>query len=600
MRFGVRGILVVSLMVAATLPLAVWATWVSVNALDQEIAEVEDRHLLLARNLSRALDRYAEDVAAVFSHVVESGPGIQNSQHLSRLLDSLQFRHICLIEIDSKRVLAVSTGSALASPVLPPLDDFAMKAERALGRLVFTNVTANPTGIPAIYLVKKVGPNLMALGELGTGYLQETRRAVSFGVGGHAAIVDSSGTVLGHPNATWEAELKNIAKVDAVARMMRGETGVSQFFSPAAQKDMIAGFTIVPATGWGVMIPQPLEELEARAKEVRLSAILVVFIGAGAAGILGWFVGGLIRRPMRDVAAAADRLAGGDTQVSVPDPGPATPIEVASLTERFNEMATALDAAKEAQTHALRAAEDAVEAKSDFVARVSHELRTPLNSVIGFSGMIRDQAHGKIDDPEYIEYATLIHDSGQSLLELVNDIIAYAKIEGRSEALNTARIDPASLAEAVVDHCSHDAEDLGLAVRSEVEADSPTLWADEIKLRQALGHVLSNAVKFTPAGGEVVLSAALTGNGGLSFLVTDTGIGMAEEDIPTALMPFGQISSSLDRSHEGAGLGLPLAKMLVEMHGGMLRVQSSPGEGTTVSLTFPPERVGTTGPLIDD
>lgn len=600
MRFGIRGILVVSLVVASALPLAIWATWVSINALDQEIAEVEDRHLLLARNLSRALDRYAQDVAAVFSHVVESSPSVQNSEHLTGLLDSLQFRHICLIEIETKRVLAVSTGSTLSSPVLPPLDEFSVMAEMALGRLVFTNVRANPTGQPAIYLVKKVGPNLMALGELGTGYLQETRKAVSFGVGGHAALVDSSGTVLGHPNATWEAEMKNISKVDAVARMMKGETGVSQFFSPAAKKDMIAGFTTVPVTGWGVMIPQPLEELEARAEEVRFGALLIVLIGASAAAVLGWFVGGMIERPLRNVSAAAGRLAGGDTHVSVPDPGAATTIEVANLTERFNEMAIALDSAKETQTQALRAAEDAIEAKSDFVARVSHELRTPLNSVIGFSGMIRDQAHGKIDDQEYIDYATLIHDSGQNLLELVNDIIAYAKVEGRSDALSESRIDPGYLVEAVVEHRSRDAQELGVAIRNTVGQDHPTIWADEIKLRQALGHVLSNAVKFTREGGEVVLSAALTGNGGFSILVTDTGIGIAEEDIPVALSPFGQISSSLDRSHEGAGLGLPLAKMLVEMHGGTLRVQSKLGEGTTVTLTLPPERIGTTGGAMEN
>ncbi|MEC9268101.1 ATP-binding protein [Pacificispira sp.] len=599
MKLGIRGILAVAFIVAAIVPLAAWASWVSASALDREIAEVEDRHLLLARNLSRALDRYAHDVAAVFSHVVESDPNSGGSEHLSALLESLQFRHICLIEVDSQRVISVSTATStsLSSISLPPLDEYIARAERALGRMMFSDATLNPNGVPAIYLTKKVGPNLLALGELSTKYLRDTQQAIAFGEGGHAAIVDSAGNVLGHPNKAWEDEVRNIAKVDAVARMMEGETGVSQFYSPAAQLDMIAGFTTVPMTGWGVMIPQPLRELEARADEVRNSAFGIVALGAGIAGIVGWLIGGVIARPMRAVAAAADRLAEGRSEVSVPISTGMAITELQGLAVRFNEMTAALDAAHRAQTLALKAAEEAAEAKSDFVARVTHELRTPLNSVIGFSGMIRDQAHGPIDPPDYVDYAKMIHDSGQRLLEMVNDIIAYARIEGRSEELNETSIDIRRIAAAVVDQVSALAEESGVAVSVAIDEGLPQVWGDEIKLRQALGHLTKNAVLFTPTGGRVRIDGALTENGGLSIAVSDTGIGIAEPDIATALAPFGQISSRLDRSHEGAGLGLPLAKMLVELHGGTLRLRSHPEDGTTVTVILPPERVGIAGTL---
>lgn len=599
MKLGIRGVLAGAFIVAAIVPLAAWATWVSTSALDREIAEVEDRHLVLARNLSRALDRYAQDIAAVFSHVVESDPQSGGSEHLSALLESLQFRHICLIESDSQRVISVSTATStsLSSISLPNLDEYIARAERGLGRLMFSNAVLNPNGKPAIYLTKKVGPNLVALGELSTQYLRDAQQGVAFGEGGHAAIVDSAGNVLSHPNKSWENEIRNISQIDAVARMMDGETGVSQFYSPAAKLDMIAGFTTVPATGWGVMIPQPLRELQARADEVRNSALGIVALGAGVAGVVGWLIGGLIARPMRAVAAAADRMAEGRSDVSVPMPSGMAISELEVLALRFNEMTAALDESRSAQTLALRAAEEAAEAKSDFVTRVTHELRTPLNSVIGFSGMIRDQAHGEIGSPDYVEYAKMIHDSGQRLLEMVNDIIAYARIEGRSEELNESSIDIHRTAAAVTDQVAALAEESGVSVSIAVDDGLPQVWGDEIKLRQALGHLVKNAVIFTPKDGRVRIDAALTDNGGLSIAVSDTGIGIAESEIATALEPFGQISSRLDRSHEGAGLGLPLAKMLVELHGGSLRLRSRLEEGTTVTITLPPERIGISGTL---
>lgn len=599
MKLGIRGVLAGAFIVAAIVPLAAWATWVSTSALDREIAEVEDRHLVLARNLSRALDRYAQDIAAVFSHVVESDPKSGGSEHLSALLESLQFRHICLIESDSQRVISVSTATStsLSSISLPNLDEYIARAERGLGRLMFSNAVLNPNGKPAIYLTKKIGPNLVALGELSTQYLRDAQQGVAFGEGGHAAIVDSAGNVLSHPNKSWENEIRNISQIDAVARMMDGETGVSQFYSPAAKLDMIAGFTTVPATGWGVMIPQPLRELQARADEVRNSALGIVALGAGVAGVVGWLIGGLIARPMRAVAAAADRMAEGRSDVSVPMPSGMAISELEVLALRFNEMTAALDESRSAQTLALRAAEEAAEAKSDFVTRVTHELRTPLNSVIGFSGMIRDQAHGEIGSPDYVEYAKMIHDSGQRLLEMVNDIIAYARIEGRSEELNESSIDIHRTAAAVTDQVAALAEESGVSVSIAVDDGLPQVWGDEIKLRQALGHLVKNAVIFTPKDGRVRIDAALTDNGGLSIAISDTGIGIAESEIATALEPFGQISSRLDRSHEGAGLGLPLAKMLVELHGGSLRLRSRLEEGTTVTITLPPERIGISGTL---
>ncbi|WP_420731721.1 ATP-binding protein [Hwanghaeella sp. 1Z406] len=593
MKLGLRVILALAFMVASIVPLSVWAVWVRSAALDREIEEVRDRHLLLARNLSLALERYAQDVSAVFSHVVETDPELRGSQHLGTLLASLSFRHICLIETDTKRVVSVTPSAtySMESIVLPPLDRFIEVAEYGLGKLVFTNVMLNPSGKPAIYLLKKIEPNTLALGELSTEFLRTTQRAVAFGEGGHAAIVDAIGRVVGHPRADWERDLKDLSAVDPVARMIKGETGVSKFFSPAAKEDMIAGFTTVPATGWGVMIPQPYRELQAKADEVQKSAYFIVAFGVGLSTLLGFAIGGFIAGPIKAVSKAADRVADGDADVSVYVPGGIVPVEVRALTKRFNEMSIALNKARQAEVRALRAAEEAVEAKSDFLTRVTHELRTPLNTVIGFSGMIRDQTQGPINSPEYVEYGRYIHDGGQRLLEMVNDIIAFSRVDRRGDDVARSVVDITVILTMAVEKVRSMAGDGQINVSLSLAEDLPDLWVDEVKFRQIISHLVTNAVKFTPSGGSVVIDAHTGPAGGVEIVIRDTGIGLSEEQIPLALSPFGQISTHLARDYEGAGLGLPLSKMLVEQHGGTLTIQSTPGQGTIVTVFLPPECV---------
>lgn len=593
MKLGLRVILALAFMVASIVPLTVWAVWVRSAALEREIEEVQDRHLLLARNLGLALERYAKDVSAVFSHVVETDPELRGSQHLGTLLASLSFRHICLIEIDTKRVISVTPSAAYSKDniALPPLDRFIEVAEFGLGKLVFTNVMLNPSGEPAIYLLKIIEPNLLALGELSTEFLRTTQRAVAFGEGGHAAIVDAIGQVIGHPRADWERAVKDLSAIEPVARMMKGETGVSTFFSPAAKEDMIAGFTTVPVTGWGVMIPQPYHELQAKADEVQKSAYFIVAFGVGLSTLLGFAIGGFIASPIKAVSKAADRVADGDADVAVSVPSGFVPVEVQALTRQFNEMSIALNKAREAEARALQAAEEAVEAKTDFLTRVTHELRTPLNTVIGFSGMIRDQTQGPIHPPDYVEYGRYIHDGGQRLLEMVNDIIAFSRVDRRGEDVARSVVDIAVILTMAVEKIQSMAREGQVDVSLSLAKNLPDLWVDEVKIRQIVSHLVTNAVKFTPSGGAVVVAAHTGSAGGINIVITDTGIGLSEEQIPLALSPFGQISSHLARNYEGAGLGLPLSKMLVEQHGGTLSIQSTPGQGTVVTVYLPPDCV---------
>ncbi len=230
-------------------------------------------------------------------------------------------------------------------------------------------------------------------------------------------------------------------------------------------------------------------------------------------------------------------------------------------------------------------------AKSEFLANMSHELRTPLNAIIGFSQILRDEMLGPLGNTAYLEYVRHIHGSGSHLLGLIDDVLDVSRIEFGEAHLDEEVIDVEEAARSAMAMVAGRAKQGHVAVRSKVTADFPPLYADPRKLKQILVNILTNAIKFTPAGGAVTLKAWAGANSGYVFQVIDTGIGINPQDIPKALAPFQQIDSDLSRQFDGTGHGLPLSKSLIELHGGYLDLQSERGVGASVTLRFPAERV---------
>lgn len=229
--------------------------------------------------------------------------------------------------------------------------------------------------------------------------------------------------------------------------------------------------------------------------------------------------------------------------------------------------------------------------KSEFLANMSHELRTPLNAIIGFSEIIRDQLFGPVGQAQYIEYAGDIHDSGALLLSLINDILDMSKIEAGKRELAESTNDIEEIVRSVTRLVAARAKAGRIKLTMSVPRDMPLFRAEERAIKQILTNLLTNAIKFTPENGTVSLSAAQSKEGQLVLTVQDTGIGIKPEEVAIALAPFGQIESALSRKNQGTGLGLPLTRALVELHGGTLDLQSEVGKGTTITLTFPKERV---------
>ncbi len=250
-----------------------------------------------------------------------------------------------------------------------------------------------------------------------------------------------------------------------------------------------------------------------------------------------------------------------------------------------------LEQAKAVSDDARRRAEGSNIAKSQFLAQMSHELRTPLNAILGFSEVMKGEIFGTHAVPAYKDYSNDIHVSGQHLLGLINEILDLSRIEAGRYELNE---EPVSLA-TVVEDCHHllklRAQNRGINVHDVFEADLPRIWADERALRQICLNLLSNAIKFTPSGGDIWLKVGWTASGGQYMSCKDTGPGIPEEEIPIVLSSFGQGSNAIKSAEQGAGLGLPIAKSLVDMHGGTFTLKSKVRIGTELIATFPPERV---------
>jgi two-component system, cell cycle sensor histidine kinase PleC len=251
----------------------------------------------------------------------------------------------------------------------------------------------------------------------------------------------------------------------------------------------------------------------------------------------------------------------------------------------------ALEEANAKHDEARRRAEEANVAKSRFLATMSHELRTPLNAILGFSEVMKSELFGPHSVEQYREYSIDIHSSGQHLLNIINEILDLSRIEAGRYDLQEEAVDLAGIAEDCRHMLDMRARTKQITLNSQLERGLPRIWADERSIRQIIINLMANGIKFTPSGGEVTVKVGWTATGGQYLSIKDTGPGIPDDEIPIVMETFGRGSNAIKTAEQGTGLGLPIVKGLVELHGGQFHLRSRLREGTEVIVIFPAARV---------
>src|SRR3984957_694742 len=493
----------------AGVPIAVLAIWEGQTAFQNEMDSVRERHLLVARNLTSTMSRYIKDVEASFMVAFATGQLTQPLPGVASLLASLNMLHVCIMNPDGS-IDSVLPG--LPDPISErgPIDAERFNVLRALANEnpnepMLSQLYHDAGGRPVFYLVKALPNGKMGLGILGTGYLVSLQQAIAFGDRGHAVITDSKGQVIAHPLTDWVAASRDISGVPVVAAMMRGETGVGQFYSPAFNGMMIAGYAVVPETGWGVMVPQPISELRRRANVVNHLAVVIAVAAFASAALISYLMALWLTSPVRQIAATAEAVMTGNEQVSVPAFGIWAPSEIRSLGLAFNTMLADMRRKAAEILRALRQAEMSNRAKAQFLANMSHELRTPLNGVVGMLELLR-LSGASTTQQTYIDLAGR---SAQALLRMVDDVLDLSEMEVGKIGLKPAPFRLDSLVATLRDQYTAlaQAKGLNLAV-SLPPAFHITLIGDSQRISQMLGNLLDNAIKFTESGGAAIRVSA--------------------------------------------------------------------------------------------
>ncbi len=528
----------------------------------------------------------ANDRVAEYERLMKLAPAIMEIEHI----DASGKRAVRISRTDPNHLAASPSNAALAA------------VEQA-GR---TGKWYSPTylregNVPYVTLAmlpvdRRGGASVV---QINLKFVADVVAQMRFGIAGQAYVVDSANKLVAHPNLSLvlrridmagklPAELlASVANNKPATAAPAAATDLSFFESEAIEGGrMLSSAVRVDAPGWLVVAEQPYSEALSSVFGTLRRTAGFLLLGLGLAFAASYLLARTFAAPILRVQRGAARIGAGDLSARI---DVQSGDEIEALAGEFNKMAAQLEeytsGLERMVSEKTAQLEQANRHKSEFLTNMSHELRTPLNAIIGFSDVLREQYFGRLNDKQ-MEYARDIHESGQHLLSLINDILDLSKIEAGRMDLDLSRCHLPTTIENALVLVRERALKQNLTLKADIAPDLGDFIADERKLKQVLINLLSNAVKFSHLNGWVLVTAT-RGTKEVVISVQDTGAGIAAEDQTAIFEEFHQLRTSGSAKQEGTGLGLTLARRFVELHGGRIWVQSELGQGATFSFTLP-------------
>lgn len=581
-KIRLRFLFLATFVLAALLPAALLAIWVINGTTERELDSTANKQIALARTFALSLDRYAADRLLIFDQYADAY--VRNSANQPGLSLAAKSDFLYFVFLYPEGMVAIDSVNGNESRLTDQIKSTLM--QNAEDQSSFLPVMLDGKQTPTIFVARRYPDGKVVAGALTTNAISEMSKTVSFGVHGHAVIVDQAGSVIGHPKTEWEATLKSLAGITPVQRSIAGETGSTLFFAPARDEDALAGFTRSTHAGWGVLMVRPVKEIYDLAWANTSAAFVVIGAGVLFAFAVALLMARVIVRPVERAAATARNLSQGKLSARFA-PVPDIPLELAELGTTLNHLAERIDGWRKTAAETLSTVKAADQAKRDFLATLSHEVRTPLNAIIGFGELAQMQTGQPGQTERQHEYAANIVTAGRHLMRLIDEILDLAAIEAGHTCVESEALDLAVVVNEASVLLEPAAASHQVTVAVELPPELPAVIGDRLKLQQILLNLMGNAIKFTPKGGRICVSAAKSNCGGLRVSIADNGIGMTQEEIQTALTPFGRVRNKLAFNEPGTGLGLPLACRLIETMNGQFELRSEPHKGTEVAIILP-------------
>lgn len=584
---GLRPLLFLAFFAVAALPLAAVAYWDARATLQNEVESASRRNLQVAQNLADVMSHYVSDLTAAFNVVFDADTINNSADGIEPLLRSLGLLHVCIVNADGEVVSALG-GLSDRRPMLGPavMASLWALAARPDPQPKLTNLEPDAAGVPVFYIVKMLPNRHLGVGMISLDYLVSLQRQIAFGDHAYAVITDGTGRVVAHPMSDWMAGAHDLSDLDVVQQMMHAEAGTTHFFSPAFHAEMIAGYAAVPVVGWGVMVAQPLSDLQNQANQVGHIALIVAGIAFLLGAGLSWLIAGDLSRPVGEIAQAVEAVQAGHPEIAQPGPGTLVPREIRRLGAAFSGM-LADRRQREAETiAALHRLEHNNQAKTRLLAAISQRIRTQLTSALGALAMLRqtELAPGQVGP---LDRAV---QSSRSLLRLADDLRDTALIEAGDPALDPAPFHLPSLLHDARLLSVEAARAKGIVLSSLVpEALNVALVGDPRRLLHMLLNVLGCAISHA-GGGEVSLGVACEDDLGtalrlrFSIITTDAGIEsvLASAHVDAVAQPAVFAAPRDDRG----GLELSIAQRLCEAMAGTINVLSRPAGGAEFAVTL--------------